>query len=78
MICHFPSLFFTKTKGEKLSAFVCLFFLFIEIMEKFFATLVIFSFFLLKWNNGKSGDRYAIFLFFRFLNTMEKMKKWCE
>ena len=42
-------------------------------MEKLFATLVIFSFFLLKWNYGKLGDRYAIFLYFHFLNTMEKM-----
>ena len=80
MICHFSSLFFIKTKDEKSSAFVCLFFffLFMEIMEKLFATLVIFSFFLLKWNYGKLGDSYAIFLFFHFLNTMEKMKKWCE
>ena len=80
MICHFSSLFFMKTKDEKLSAFVCLcfFFLFMEIMDKLFTTLVIFSYFLLKWNYGKSGDRYAIFLFFHFLNIMEKMKKWCE
>ena len=80
MICHFSSLFFIKTKDEKLPAFVCLFvfFLFMEIMEKLFATLVIFSFFLLKWNYGKSGDRYANFLFFHFLNIMEKIKKWCE
>ena len=81
MICHLLSLFFIKTKDEKLSAFVCLFvcfFLFIEITEKLCATLVIFSFFLLKWNYGKLGDRYAIFLFFHFLNTMKKMKKWCE
>ena len=46
--------------------------------RKLLATLVIFSFFLLKWNYGKLGDRYAIFLFFHFLNKMEKMKKWCE
>ena len=55
--------------------FVCLFFLFMEIMDKLFTTLVIFSYFLLKWNYGKSGDRYDIFLFFHFLNIMEKMKK---
>ena len=53
--------------------FVC-FFLFIEITEKLCATLAIFSFFSLKWNYGKLGDRYAIFLFFHFLNTMKKMK----
>ena len=78
MICHLLSLFFIKTKDEKLSAFVCLFvcfFLFIEITEKVCATLVIFSFFLLKWNCGKLGDRYAIFLFFHFLNTMKKNEK---
>ena len=65
---------------KKLSVFVCLFvcFVFIEKMEKLFATLVIFSFFLLKWNYGKLGDRYAIFLFFHFLNKMQKMKKWFE
>jgi len=68
MICHFSLLFFIKTKDEKLSVFVC--FLFIEKMEKLFATLVIFPFFLLKWNYGKLGNRYAILLFFHFLNTM--------
>ena len=47
-------------------------------MEKLFATFVIFSFFLLKWNYGKSGDRYAIFLFFHFLTIMEKMKKMLQ
>ena len=31
--------------------------------------------FLLKWNYGKLGDRYAIFLFFHFLNKMEKNEK---
>ena len=31
-----------------------------------------------KWNYGKLGDRYAIFLFLHFLNKMEKMKKWFE
>ena len=45
---------------------------------KLFVTLVMFSFFLLKWNYRKLGDRYAIFLFFHFLNKMEKMKKWFE
>ena len=40
--------------------------------------LSFFSFFLLKWNYGKLGDKYAFFLFFHFLNKMEKMKKWCE
>ena len=80
MICHFSLLFFIKTKDEKLSVFVCLFvcFLFIEKMEKLFATLVIFSFFLLKWNYGKSGDRYAIFLFFSFFEQKEKNEKWYE
>ena len=37
--------------------------------------LPFFSFFLLKWNYGKLGDRYAIFLFFHFLNKMEKKEK---
>ena len=41
--------------------------------RKLLATLVIFSFFFLKWNYGKLVDRYAIFLFFHFLNKMEKM-----
>ena len=41
--------------------------------RKLLATLVIFSFFFLKWNYGKLGDRYAICLFFHFLNKMEKM-----
>ena len=79
MICHFSLVFFIKTKDEKIIRF-CLFvcFVFIEKMEKLFATLVIFSFFLLKWNYGKLGDRYAIFLFFHFLNKMQKMKKWFE
>ena len=76
MICQFSLLFFIKTKDEKLSAFVCLFVLFMEIMDKLFTTLVIFSYLLLKWNYGKSGNRYAIFLFFHFLNIMGKMKKW--
>ena len=35
-------------------------------MEKLFATLVIFSFFLLKRNYGKLGDRHAIFPFFEY------------
>ena len=35
-------------------------------MEKLFATLVIFSFFLLKWNYGKLGDRHAIFPCFEY------------
>ena len=43
--------------------------------RKLFETLVMFSFLFSKWNNGKLGDRYAIFLFFHFLNTMPKMKK---
>ena len=73
MICHFYLLFFIKTKDEKLSVFVC--FLFIEKMEKLFATLVIFFIFLVKMELWKLGDRYAIFLFFHFLNKMEKMKK---
>ena len=46
--------------------------------RKLLATHVIFSFFLLKWNYGKLADRYAICLFFHFLNKMEKMKNWCE
>ena len=37
--------------------------------------LSFFSFFLLKWNNEKLGDRYAIFIFFHFLNKMEKNEK---
>ena len=41
--------------------------------RKLLARLVIFSFFLLKWNYGKLGDSYAIFLFFHLLDTMEKM-----
>ena len=41
--------------------------------RKLLATLVIFSFFLSKWNYGKLGDRYAIFLFFIFWT---KWKKW--
>ena len=47
-------------------------------MKKLFSTLVIFSFFLLKSNYGKLGDRYAVFLFFHFLNTVEKMKKMMQ
>ena len=69
----FSSLFFIKTKDEKLPVFVCLFlFSIYRKNRKLLATLVIFSFFLLKWNYGKLGDRYAIFLFFHFLNTIEK------
>ena len=41
--------------------------------RKLLATLVIFSFFLLKWNYGKLGDRYAIFLFFEQNGKIEKM-----
>ena len=55
MICHFSLLFFIKTKDEKLSVFVCLFvcFLFIEKMERLFATLVIFFIFLVKIESWK-------------------------
>ena len=77
MIYHFSLLFSLKQKMKNCPfLFVC--FVFIEKMEKLFATLVIFFIFLVKWNYGKLGDRYAIFLFFHFLNKMEKMKKWFE
>ena len=73
MICHFSLLFFIKQKTKN-CPFLFVYFLFSEKMEKLFGTLVIFfSFFLLKWNYGKLGDRYAIFLLFHFLNKMEKM-----
>ena len=79
MICHFSLLFFIKTKDEKLSVFVCLFVLYLlKKWKNYSQHLSSFSFFLLKWNYGKLGDRYAIFLFFHFLNKMEKMKKWFE
>ena len=74
MICHFSLLFFIKTKDEKLSVFVCLFvFYLLKKWKNYSQHLSFFSFFLLKWNYGKLGDRYAIFLFFHFLNKMEKM-----
>ena len=76
MICHFYLLFFIKTKDEKLSVFVCLFVFYLLKKWKNYSQHL--SFFLLKLNYGKLGDRYAIFLFFHFLNKMEKMKKWCE
>ena len=80
---HFSAPFFNKIKSEKLSERVyrfkvLLFIKYIKKNRKLLATLIIFSFFLLKWNYGKLSDRYAIFLFFHFLNKMEKMKKWCE
>ena len=80
MIFHFSLLFFIKTKDEKLSVlFVCLFvFYLLKKWKNCSQHLSLFSFFLLKWNYGKLGDRYAIFLFFHFLNKMEKMKKWLE
>ena len=79
MICHFSLLFFIKTKDEKLSVFVCLFvFYLLKKWKNSSQHLSFFSFFLLKWNYGKLGDGYAIFLFFHFLNKMEKMKKWFE
>ena len=79
MICHFSLLFFIKTKDEKLSVFVCLFVLYLlKKWKNYSQHLSFFSFFLLKWNYGKLGDRYAIFLFFHFLNKMQKMKKWFE
>ena len=79
MICHFSLLFFIKTKDEKLSVLVCLFvFYLLKKWKNCSQHLSFFSFFLLKWKYGKLGDRYAIFLFFHFLNKMEKMKKWCE
>ena len=43
--------------------------------RKLLTTLVIFSFFLLKWNYGKLGDRYAIFLFFSFFEQNGKNEK---
>ena len=42
---------------------------------KLLATLIIFSFFLLKWNYRKLGDRYAIFLFFSFFEQNGKNEK---
>ena len=69
-------LFFIKTKGEKLSVFVCFFvFYLLKKWKNCSQHLSFFSFFLLKWNYGKLGDRYAIFLFFHFLNKMEKNEK---
>ena len=73
--------FFIKTKDEKLSVFlfVCLFvFYFLKKRKNYSQHLSFFSFFLLKLNYGKLGDRYAIFQFFHVLNKMEKMKKWYE
>ena len=79
MIYHFSLLFFIKIKDEKLSVFVCLFvFYLLKKWKNCSQHLSFFTFFLLKWKYGKLGDRYAIFLFFHFLNKMEKMKKWCE
>ena len=76
MICHFSLLFFIKTKDEKLSVFVCLFVLYLlKKWKNYSQHLSFFSFFLLKWNNEKLGDRYAIFIFFHFLNKMEKNEK---
>ena len=43
--------------------------------KKLLATLVFFSFFLLKWNYGKLGYRYAIFLFFSFFEHNGKNEK---
>ena len=53
------------------------FFLFIEKMEKLLATLKFsfISFFFLKWNYGKLGDRYTIFLFFSFFEQNGKNEK---
>ena len=71
--------FFNKIKNEKLSERVYHFkvFLFIKKWKnrKFLATLVIFSFFLLKWNYGQLGDRYAIFLFLSFFEDNGKNEK---
>ena len=80
MICHFSLLFFIQTKDEKLSVFVFLFVFYLWKKWKNYSEHLsfFFSVFLLKWNYGKLGDRYVIFLFFHFLNKMEKMKKWCE
>ena len=68
--------FFIKTKDEKLSVFlfVCLFvFYFLKKRKNYSQHLSFFSFFLLKLNYGKLGDRYAIFQFFHFLNKMVRI-----
>ena len=77
---HFSAPFFNKMKNETVWKGVSLKFFYSSKKKngKLLATLIIFSFFSLKWNYGKLGDRYAIFLFFHFLNKMEKMKKWWE
>ena len=43
-------------------------------VETLVATLVIFSFFSLKWNYGKQDNSYAILLYFQFLRKKEKLK----
>ena len=43
--------------------------------EILLATIVIFSFFLLKWNYGKLGDRYAFFSIFSFFEHSGKNEK---
>ena len=51
MICHFSSLFFIKTKDERLSGFVCLFvFYLLKKWKNYSQHLSFFPFLLLKWN----------------------------
>ena len=65
-----------STKDEKLSVFVCLCVLYLlKKWKNYSQHLSFFSFFLLQWNYGKLGDRYAIFLFFHFLEQNGKNEK---
>ena len=75
---HDLSFFFAIFHWNKRWKIVCLFSIYWKNGKIVRNTCHFFSFFLLKWNYGKLGDRYAIFLFVHFLNKMEKMKKWCE
>ena len=49
-----------------------------EKTENFSQHLSYFRFFLLKWNYGKLGDRYAIFLFFSFFEQNGKNEKMVQ
>ena len=56
-------------------SFVCLFPIYGKNGKIIRNTCHFFSFFLLKWNYGKLGDRYAIFLFFHFFEQNGKNEK---